>query len=185
MKRKPPVANDDADLFRSAIGPVRPLPASVTVLRQPPPKPVPRMRQRDEAEAIAASHTPDPALAQMLADGVLAWRRPHVSARVLSRLKRGDYAIQDELDLHGLTEAAARKLLSTFLANARRERWHCLRIIHGKGLSSERGEPVLRPLVAHLLGQRGDVLAFASAPQNQGGGGATLVLLQSRPRCAG
>jgi len=179
MKRKPPVANDDADLFRSAIGPVRPLPETTVLPRQPPPKPVPRMRQRDEAEAIAASHTPDPALAQMLADGMLAWRRPHVSARVLARLKRGEYAIQDELDLHGLTESAARKLLQAFLTNASRERWHCLRIIHGKGLSSERGESVLRPLVAHLLSQRGDVLAFASAPQNQGGSGATLVLLQS------
>ncbi|MDP1698415.1 MAG: Smr/MutS family protein [Xanthomonadaceae bacterium] len=82
-------------------------------------------------------------------------------------------------------DVAARKLLQAFLTNARRERWHCLRIIHGKGLSSERGESVLRPLVAHLLSLRGDVLAFASAPQNQGGGGATLVLLQSRPRRAG
>src|SRR3546814_2511590 len=101
-----------------------------------------------------------------------------VSTRVLTRLKRGEYAVQDELDLHGLNEAAARKLLQAFLANARRERWQCLRIIHGKGLSSERGESVLRPLVAHLLSQRGEVLAFATAPQNQGGGGATLVLVQ-------
>src|SRR3546814_1777700 len=81
MKRKPAIADDDTKLFRSAIGPVRPLPESVAAPRQPPPKPVPRMRQRDEAEAIAASHTPDPALAQMLADGMLAWRRPHVSTR--------------------------------------------------------------------------------------------------------
>lgn len=185
MKRKPPIASDDANLFRSAIGPVRPLPEATALPRQPPPKPVPRMHQRDEAEAIAASHTPDPALAQMLADGILAWRRPHVSARVLTRLKRGEYAVQDELDLHGLSESAARKLLQAFLANASRERWHCLRVIHGKGLSSENREPVLRPLVAHLLSQRGDVLAFASAPQHQGGGGATLLLLQSRPRRAG
>lgn len=182
MKRKPPIADNDADLFRSAIGPVRPLPETTPAPRQRPPKPVPRQHLRDEADALAASHAPDPAIAQMLAEGVLAWRRPHVSARVLARLKRGEYAIQDELDLHGLTEAAARKLLQAFLVNASRERWHCLRIIHGKGLSSERGEPVLRPLVAHLLGQRGDVLAFASAPQNQGGSGATLLLLQSPQR---
>ncbi|MDP1698406.1 MAG: Smr/MutS family protein [Xanthomonadaceae bacterium] len=181
MKRKPPVANDDAELFRSAIGAVRPLPESSPLPRQPPPKPLPRMRQRDEAEAVAASHATDPAIAQMLSEGMLAWRRPHVSARVLARLKRGEYAIQDELDLHGLSEAAARKLLQAFLTNASRERWHCLRVIHGKGLSSERGESVLRPLVAHLLSLHGDVLAFASAPQNQGGSGATLVLIATKP----
>src|SRR3546814_16836686 len=100
MKRKPAIADDDTKLFRSAIGPVRPLPESVAAPRQPPPKPVPRMRQRDEAEAIAASHTPDPALAQMLADGMLAWRPTHVSTPVLTRLKRGESAVQDELDHH-------------------------------------------------------------------------------------
>lgn len=180
MKRKPAIADADADLFRAAIGPVRTLPESTTLPRQPPPKPVPRQHLRDEAEAVIASHSPDPALAQMLADGLLAWRRAHVSARLLARLKRGEFAVQDEVDLHGLGETAARKLLQAFLANARRERWHSLRIIHGKGLSSADGASVLRPLVAHLLSQRSEVLAFASAPQNQGGSGATLVLLKPR-----
>ncbi|PIQ36356.1 MAG: SMR domain protein [Lysobacterales bacterium CG17_big_fil_post_rev_8_21_14_2_50_64_11] len=185
MKRKLPPVNADVDLFRSAIGAVRPLPETPPAPRQRPPKPVPRMHLRDEADAIAASHATDPAIAQMLAEGALAWRRAHVSERVLARLKRGDYAVQDEVDLHGLNEASARKLLQAFLANARRERWQCLRIIHGKGLSSEHGASVLRPVVAHRLSQCGDVLAFASAPQNQGGSGATLVLLQGRQRTAG
>lgn len=184
MKRKPPVAPADAELFRAAVGPLRPLPETPALPRQPPPVPVPRQHLRDEAEAVAASQAPDPAIAQMLAEGVLAWRRSHVTARVLARLKRGEFAVQDEVDLHGLHESAARRLLQAFLSNARRERWHCLRIIHGKGLSSERGESVLRPLVAHLLSQRNDVLAFASAPPNQGGSGATLVLLKPNQKPA-
>src|SRR3546814_15293221 len=109
------------------------------------------MRQRDEAEAIAASHTPDPALAQMLADGMLAWRRPHVSTRVLTLLKPGAYAVQDELDLHGLNEAAARKLLHALLANACRQRWQRPRTIPGNSLRPERRESGLGTLVATLL----------------------------------
>jgi len=178
MSRKPaPIAPEDVALFRAAIGEVREVAAPSPPPRTAPPKPVPRMRARDEADAVATSHQPDAAIAQMLADGLLAFRRPHVPARVLSRLRQGQYAAQDELDLHGLTESRARALLLDFLAHAHREGWRCLRIVHGKGLSSPGGASVLRPLMAHLLGHRGDVLAFASAPPAQGGSGATLVLL--------
>ena len=52
--------------------------------------------------------------------------------------------------------------------------------VHGKGLHSESGVPVLKNLVDRLLRQRADVLAFASAPAAQGGHGAVLVLLNRR-----
>lgn len=181
MSRKPPnIAPEDAALFRAAIGEVRQSTPVVAPPRSAPPKPVPRMRAMDEADAVAASHRPDPQIAQMLADGVLAFRRPHVPARVLNRLRQGHYAAQDEVDLHGLSESRARALLIEFLAHASRAGWRCLRVVHGKGTSSPGGASVLRPLVAHLLSQRGDVLAFASAPAAQGGTGATLVLLGER-----
>jgi DNA-nicking Smr family endonuclease len=53
--------------------------------------------------------------------------------------------------------------------------------VHGKGLHSDSGVPVLKNLVDRMLRQRADVLAFASAPAAQGGHGAVLVLLR-RPR---
>ncbi|WP_425477971.1 Smr/MutS family protein [Xanthomonas cucurbitae] len=53
----------------------------------------------------------------------------------------------------------------------------CVRIIHGKGLQSDNGAPVLENLMDRLLRQRNDVLAFHSAPPTQGGTGALLVLL--------
>jgi DNA-nicking Smr family endonuclease len=56
----------------------------------------------------------------------------------------------------------------------------CVRIVHGKGLHSETGVPVLKNLVDRLLRQRADVLAFHSAPPAQGGRGAVLVLLRQR-----
>ena len=56
----------------------------------------------------------------------------------------------------------------------------CVRIVHGKGRYSAEGVPVLKNLVDRLLRQRGDVLAFHSAPAAQGGTGAVLVLLKPR-----
>lgn len=56
--------------------------------------------------------------------------------------------------------------------------------MHGKGLHSDSGVPVLKNLVDRLLRQRAEVLAYHSAPAAQGGQGAVLVLLgrQQRPR---
>jgi DNA-nicking Smr family endonuclease len=56
----------------------------------------------------------------------------------------------------------------------------CVRIVHGKGLNSGTGVPVMKNLVDRVLRQRGDVIAFHSAPAAQGGTGAVLVLLAAR-----
>jgi DNA-nicking Smr family endonuclease len=53
-----------------------------------------------------------------------------------------------------------------------------VRIVHGKGLHSDSGVPVLKNLVDRILRQRADVLAYHSAPAAQGGHGAVLVLLK-------
>ena len=44
---------DDASLFRDAIGPVRELPPTAAPPARPKPRPSPRMAQRDEAEAAS------------------------------------------------------------------------------------------------------------------------------------
>ena len=90
--------------------------------------------------------------------------------RLLQRLRRGQFAVQDELDLHGATATQAATLLREFLAVV-------VRIVHGKGRQSDAGAPVLKNATDRLLRQRADVLAFHSAPPAQGGTGAVLVLL--------
>ena len=87
--------------------------------------------------------------------------------------------MQDELDLHGASALQAETMLARFLAEAVAAGYGCVRIIHGKG-SAEPGVPVLKNLVDRLLRQRGEVLAFHSAPPAQGGTGALLVLLARR-----
>ena len=168
---------DDAALFREAIGPVRELPATPEPPRKAPPRPQPRMAARDDAEAMGEFRRAMRA-DTLEAGDALSYRRDEVPGRVLQRLKRGQYAVQDELDLHAADAVRAEAMLRAFLAEVRQSGHGCVRIVHGKGLHSDSGVPVLKNLVDRMLRQRADVLAFHSAPAAQGGNGAVLVLLK-------
>jgi len=172
--------DDDAALFRAAIGPVRELPAATPPPAAPRPRPLPRMAARDDEEARGEFRRLLGGDALEAGDA-LAWRRDTLPARVLQRLRRGQYAAQDELDLHHADAAQAEALLRRFLKESHQAGLGCVRIVHGKGLHSESGVPVLKNLVDRVLRQRADVLAFHSAPAAQGGHGAVLVLL-AQPR---
>lgn len=173
------VAPEDAALFREAIGPVRVIETPPPAFETPKPSPDTRRHDEDEAEALRESlRQPLDALAYAMGE-VLAFRRDEVPARTLKRLKRGEFAVQDELDLHHMHVDEAEAALRVFLGEARRQQYPCVRLVHGKGLRSEFG-PVLKALVDRLLRHRSDVLAFSSAPPAQGGTGATLVLLRGR-----
>jgi DNA-nicking Smr family endonuclease len=175
-RRNPPIAPEDAALFREAIGDVRRIEAEDAAIERPRPEPEARRLAQDEAEALVESRLPgsDPEGGE-----IIAWRKPSLDERVLRQLKRGEFSISDEIDLHHLRAAEAEALLKRFLNDARGGFHPCVRIVHGKGLRSE-GAPVLKQIVDRVLRQRGDVIAFASAPPAQGGSGAVLVLLEPR-----
>lgn len=101
--------------------------------------------------------------------------------RLLSRLRRGDFALQGHVDLHGLTREEARIRVETFLHESRTNDRRCVLIIHGRGLNSKDQIPVLKDAVRMWL-QRGriarSVLAFATARPTDGGAGAVYVLLR-------
>jgi DNA-nicking Smr family endonuclease len=170
---------DDAELFRSAIGTVRTLPAAPPGPQKPKPKPLARMRDRDEADARSEFQRALEA-SPLLAGDVSSYRRDNVPKGVLQRLARGEYAAQDELDLHHLNAATAEALLRRFIKEAFASGMGCVRVIHGKGLNSPDGVPTIKNLVDRILRHRSDVLAFHSAPPAQGGTGAVLVLLGRR-----
>jgi len=172
-------AEDDAALFRDAIGPVRELPAAPPPPARPRPRAAPRMAQRDEAEALSEFRRAMAADALEAGD-VLSHRREAVAPRTFQRPRRGLFAVQDELDLHHAHAQAAEAMLREFIAEARRNGHGVVRVIHGKGLHGGSNAPVLKNLVDRVLRHRADVLAFHSAPTAQGGTGAVLVLLAPR-----
>ena len=173
---------DDAELFRAAIGAdagkVRELPQAAPPPAAPKPRPSAKMARLDED--AARDEFRRMAVSALEAGDALAYRRDEVPPRVLKKLARGEYAAQEELDLHGLPAQAAEALLREFLRDCRRHGLGCVRIVHGKGRNSEERLPVLKNLVDRLLRQRADVLAFHSSPTAQGGTGAVLVLLEKR-----
>lgn len=168
---------DDADLFRQAIGPVRELAAPPAPPSAPKPRPQAKMALHDEAQARSEFRRALD-IDQLFAGDALSFRREHVAPKLLADLRRGRWAAEDEVDLHGLDVASAEALLREFLRHARDHGHGCVRVIHGKGLNSPTGVPVIKNLVDRLLRQRGEVLAFHSAPGTQGGTGAVLVLLK-------
>ncbi len=175
-----PPDDDDAALFRDAIGDVRRLSEATPPPRKAPPRPAARMADRDERDARSEFQRGLDTLDPHAAGDVLSYRRDALSPRAFQRLKRGQFSVQDELDLHGATALQAEGLLRRFLADAHAHDHGCVRVIHGKGQRSDSEAPVLKNLVDRMLRQRSDVMAFHSAPAAQGGTGAVLVLLAHR-----
>jgi DNA-nicking Smr family endonuclease len=169
-------------LFADTVGPVTQLPPHRTAsLRLKPPAAEPRQRLLDEQAALAESLSDEVDVESLLlTDDGLSFRRPGVGMDVVTRLRRGHWAIQGELDLHGLRRDAARDSLGGFMRQASQRGWRCLRVVHGKGLGSPGREPVLKGKVHRWLGQYDLVLAFTQASAPQGGAGALVVLLKGR-----
>ena len=176
----PLVHADDIALFRAAVSDAAPLNVPERVI--PPKLDMPAVAIQsliDEREALIelADARLSPELA--LETGEEASYVAHgVSTQVLRKLRRGQWVVQDELDLHGATREMARTMLALFLRDCLTHGVRCVRIIHGKGLGSKNREPVLKGKVAGWLAQRIEVVAFCQAPPSQGGGGAMLVLLR-------
>lgn len=176
----PPVepTADDADLFRTAVGKVRRIDDhGRSDSRLPTPPPVPTQFLRDEAKVVdELLNSPIDANSAEVGEE-LSHLRDGYDPRLLKRLRRGLFAVQDAIDLHQLNLESARSVIRDFMAQAQRRGLRCLKIVHGKGLRSRTG-PVLKTLVERMLRQNGDVIAFASARAQDGGTGATLVLLK-------
>jgi DNA-nicking Smr family endonuclease len=115
----------------------------------------------------------------MAGGDTLTFQRAGVRAQVVRRLRRGLFPIEDELDLHGLSQTAARHQLAEFLAFNRNAGRRCVRIIHGKGYRSGARGPVLKIAVNLWLRRHLDVMAFTSARAIDGGTGAVYVLLRA------
>jgi DNA-nicking Smr family endonuclease len=103
---------------------------------------------------------------------------------LIRKLRRGQYSIQAQLDLHGMTQVEALEALENFLSDCSRKNLLCVRIIHGKGNNSVGNQGVLRRRVPQWLGTRRLsrwIVAFTSATPKDGGIGATYVLLRKTP----
>ena len=173
-------AREHRSLFQAAVGKVQRLPEpGIANLRPRPPSPTPMQRLLDEAAAYTESISDEVDITTLLeTDERLSFRRPGVGPDVTYKLRRGKWAIQRQIDLHGLRTDDAREALGAFMREAHKQGIRCVRVVTGKGLGSPGKAPVLEDKVPRWLVQRAEVVAFVQAPPAQGGAGALVVLLQ-------
>ena len=172
----------ERQLFALTVGSVVPLRETPTLVPRPRPAAAARQRERDEAAVMLEAISDEFDVESLLdTDDNLSFRRPDIGPEVVRKLRRGVWAIQGQLDLHGLRREEARERLNRFIHDARRSGLRCVRVIHGKGNGSPGREPVLKAKVRTWLVQKQEVIAFTQARASEGGNGALVVLLGPRP----
>jgi DNA-nicking Smr family endonuclease len=179
VKSKPEAtpAAEDSQLFREAVRDVKPLAHERQPSRARRPAPRASFTRADQHAVLRESMAGVPDDPTLAGGDELIFHRPGVQSTVLRKLRRGQYRVQAEIDLHGLTVAQAKQQLRDFLAHALVRQMRCVRVIHGKGLRSGHRGPVVKNAVNGLLKRTGAVLAYVSARQVDGGSGAVYVLL--------
>lgn len=170
----------ESNLFVRAVGAVKRLPVHDQVsLDGPTPAPIAHQRQKDDQAVLRDCLSDEFDVSTLLdTDEALSFRRPGIGPDVTHKLRKGDWSIQREIDLHGLRSDEARVALAEFIRLAHRQGLRCLRVVHGKGLGSPGKTPVLKSKVHSWLVQKSQVMAFVQAKPAEGGAGALVVLLK-------
>jgi DNA-nicking Smr family endonuclease len=169
----------EKDLFTRAIGATEPLKRKAAVPLMPePPAPIPVQHQLDEQRVLRESLSDEFDVTTLLdVDDAMSFRRPGIGTDVTARLRKGDWSIQAQIDLHGLRSDEAREALGGFIRTSYKKGLRCVRVVHGKGLGSPGRQPVLKTKTQRWLIQKNEVLAFVQAKPAEGGAGALVVLL--------
>ena len=176
-------ARAEKELFSRAVGRVLALPPQhrpghKAILQRARPAPVAEQQQRDELAVMKEALSDGFDVETLLhTDETLSFRRPGMGPDVCVKLRRGNWSIQRQLDLHGFRREDAREALAAFIRDASKAGLRCVRIVHGKGLGSPGKAPVLKGRVQSWLIQKQEVLAFVQARPAEGGAGALVVLL--------
>ena len=176
-------AQAEKELFSRAVGRVMALapqhrPGHKAKLERVLPAPVAGQRQLDELAVMREALSDGFDVESLLdTDEALSFRRPGIGVDVVRKLRRGNWSIQRQLDLHGFRREEARNALGAFIRDANKAGLRCVRVVHGKGLGSPGKTPVLKGRVQSWLVQKKEVLAFVQARPAHGGAGALVVLL--------
>ena len=179
---------DEAQTFLEAMSDVEPIAENKSrMTRRPNPDVRPAHPVRDD-EMEAMAHLSDlvSGAAEIditFTDEYIQGSVPGFSPKLMQRLKRGRFPIQDYVDLHGLTKEEAEIKVRDFLIRSQGQGLRCVLVVHGRGLNSENHIPVLKERLPLWLSRgpvRKIVLAFATARPYDGGTGAIYILLRTR-----
>jgi len=172
---------EDTELFKKALAGVKPIDNGN--IAQIKPKRVKKIDAQTLAKRAAAEGSAEQELTEIsdtqailnpvASQAALSYRIATLQHKVFEDLKAGKIRWFEAVDLHGCTVEQARAAVLQIIQMAKDENQNVIKIVHGKG-----PEAILKTYVNGWLRQHRDVLAFVSAPENQGGTGAVLVLLK-------
>ena len=168
----------DIALFREDVGDIEQLPQEKIHPTSHAPQPIARFRQQHVEHDLGDAFSIEYEAEAIGSEESINFRRSGIQQRLFSRLRSGHMKMEAELDLHGMTIPIAHDELAKFLHDCKHFQIRCVRIIHGKGWGSKQHKPVLKSKLNGWLQQIDDVLAFCSAPIEDGGTGAVYVLLR-------
>lgn len=106
-----------------------------------------------------------------------------INPLIMEKLRKGEFSVQQVIDLHGLSIEGARETFEYFLGTAVKKGLRCVKVIHGRGLRSRRDPTIKDYLKTWILRamHRKWVTAFSNATMSDGGPGATYILLRTKP----
>ena len=178
----------DEELFASAMTGVRPTTRGPDVVAPRPPRGAPAtfwhpdLDAIDELRAIVSGDAP---FDLSDSDEFIEGRIAALDAGVVRKLRKGEFAVQGHVDLHGMTREEAKREVELFLRASRSAGKRCVLVVHGRGLHSKDQLPVLKDSLKTWLSTARfarHVLAFATARPVDGGAGAVYVLLRRAGR---
>lgn len=173
---KKTINDSDSDLFRQTVGVVRTL--NHDKVTHTPHRPNPKPKQQDADLQSVWQIINEDDIEQVSHEASLSYSAPGIQHSILTKLRKGFFGIQAEIDLHGLNSSVAKLQLADFLAVCTKKEYRCVHIIHGKGYRSSDDQPILKNSINRWLRQHKDVQAFCSAASKHGGAGAVYVLLK-------
>jgi DNA-nicking Smr family endonuclease len=178
MRGKHEPSEEERRLFRESVKGVKPLRAKKKApARRPKPPPRARFSDAEKRAVLEESLKLDLQDGDAFSGEELWYAKAGVQHALMRKLRRGQFSVRAELDLHGLRSEDARAVVAEFLHESGQHGYRCVRIIHGKGLGSGPRGPVIKQKLGGWLRQRKEVLAFCSARPVDGGSGALYVLL--------
>lgn len=176
MKFKDLITNKEKQLFKESIGKVKPM-VQDKVAHTPKTKAFNARQKNDPStKQYAEFYFSDEFEPNLNTQGATQYVRDGCDSYAAKSLRRGLYAPDLILDLHGLDQQQAKSEISALLYASQKEHAQCVCIVHGLG------GYILKNKVPHWLVQHPDVMAFHQAPLEWGGRGALLVLLELKDK---
>jgi DNA-nicking Smr family endonuclease len=179
---------DEEELWRTATTGARPVDRGPDTVGPRRPRGAPEAFWHPDLDAVDALRAIVSGEAPFdLSDGdeFIEGRAAGVSHDIVRKLRRGEFAVQGHVDLHGLTRDEAKREVDAFLRSSRNSGKRCVLVVHGRGLHSKDQLPVLKDALRTWLSTARfsrHVLAFATARPADGGAGAIYVLLRRAGR---